>query len=401
MNEYKFVSKSTTGRIIRGKIKLENTEELKKIMIEHNYQLIKYKILKKRKNFIEIRKVKKQDLLNFIENLYLIIKSGISIKQAIFLCADTTSNRKFKNILIEINKEMEKGRPLSSILSNYENIFPLHFRTMINLAEISGNLKIVLEHLINYYRYEIMFKKKMMGSLFYPILLVAFSIIVVIVVSTIIIPTFVSIFDQMNVTLPLITKIMISISNVFSNYMWLMLIIIVLIIVILMIFRKTEKGKIFIDYLKIKLPFYKKVYILNFTSKFCRCFRILLQSGISTVSSLQTTSHLMNNKYLQENFIFAVDEVKKGRQISKSLFTLNVFPIVLIETIKISEETANFEYSLDVLSMLFEEEEHNYLQKITSIIEPCLIIFIALIVILVVASVFIPLFTMFDNVGGF
>ena len=116
--------------------------------------------------------------------------------------------------------------------------------------------------------------------------------------------------------------------------------------------------------------------------------------------SLSTSSKLIGNRYLKEKFNFAIDEVKRGCDLSRALYTLNFFPTLMIETLFISEKSANLSYSLNILSNLYDEELKSKLQKLTTIIEPTLILFIAGIVIILIVSVFIPLFSMLDNVGG-
>lgn len=401
MIEYKFLARSPNGKKVRGNIKLENDDNLENIMINHNYKLIKYKRINDKKIIFGSEKIIKNDLLSLCENLYLMIKAGISLKEALRLCADTTSKIPLKKVIENIVKEMEKGKPLSFILCNYEEFFPIHFRTMIQLSETSGNLKEVLGHLISYYKFEIKLKKKITTALLYPMILLVLSIIIIIVVSIIIIPTFISVFNQMNVKLPIITKIIISMSNFISRYFLLLIITIISFIIFIILYFKTPKGAFLLDKLKVSLPLIKKINLLIIASKFCRCLKILIGSGISTINSLQTTSNLIGNAYVKEKFNFAIDEVKRGVDISSAIYTLNLFPIILIETLKISEKSGSLDYSLQVLADLFEEEEQNKLQKLTTFIEPLFILLIAGFVVLLVVAIFVPLFSMLDNIGGF
>ena len=162
----------------------------------------------------------------------------------------------------------------------------------------------------------------------------------------------------------------------------------------------SDNGKYFKDYLLVKLPLIKKFTNIKLTSRFCRSLKILIDSGIPIVMSLSTSSKLIGNRYLKEKFNFAIDEVKRGCDLSRALYTLNFFPTLMIETLFISEKSANLSYSLNVLSNLYDEELKSKLQKLTTIIEPALILLIAGIVILLIVSVFIPLFSMLDNMGG-
>ncbi|MBE6130736.1 MAG: type II secretion system F family protein [Erysipelotrichaceae bacterium] len=400
MTKFYYVARLPTGRKIKGYLQVEDENELIKILLKHDYKLIKYKKYKNKKQLFTFISVNKKDILSFCENINMMLKAGLTLKEAIHLTKDVVQKAEFKNVLIEIEKEISKGKSFYNAIANYPNIFPVFFRTMINLAEISGNLRSIFEHLISYYRFEISIKKKIVNTMFYPCLLLLLCFIVIIVISTVIVPSFVKIFTELKVDLPLMTKIIILISTFISNYFIYILIGSIILFICLMLYSKTQKGKYFIDKIKTKLIIYKNFFIINSTSKFCKCFKILIDSGIPVVTSIDICSTLINNLYIKEKFIFAIDEIKSGSTISQALFLLDFFPHLVIETIYISEKTANLSYSLDILGNIYEEEFHNRIQRLTTILEPALILFIAGVVIILIIAIFIPLFSMLNNIGG-
>lgn len=401
MDKYLFVARSKNGKKVKGRIEINNIEELNQIMIHHNYQLLSYKKQKNKQKISLFNRITKNDLLIFSENLYLMMKAGIDLKKALSLCSEATNKTKFKIIILDIEKEIEKGKPISLVLRSYQDVFPTYFCTMFSLSEKSGNLLNILKHLVDTYRFEINLMKKIRNAMFYPCLLLLLSIVIIIVISTVVIPTFVVVFEQMNVELPLITKIMIFLSSFISNNLIYLLLGMIIIIVSFICFIKTKKGKYIFDKIKIKLPIFKKIYILNLSSKICRSLSILINSGLPTVSSLQTTAFLLNNDYVKERFNFVIDEVKRGLEISQALYYLDFLPHVMIETTKVSEQTSSLAISFNNLANLFDEDEHAKLQKLVTIIEPVFILIIALIVVVLVIAIFIPLFSMLDNIGEF
>jgi type IV pilus assembly protein PilC len=400
MIKYNYLARSPTGKKIKGILQVETESELFEIMTKHNFQLIKYKISKTKKPIISLFSVNRKDLLLLCENINMMLRAGLSLKESIKLVEEVTSKAMLKKTLGEIVKELEKGKSFSNVLQNYPDVFPVFFRTMIKFAEISGNLKEIFTHLIRYYKFDIKIRKKISNTLFYPCLVLALCFAVIIVMSIVIVPSFEQIFKQMKIELPLITKIIIAVSGFVSKYCFLIIILILLIILGLIVFFKTRKGKYFLDYFISKFIVIRRFTQISFTSRFCQCFKILIDSGIPVVSSLEITANLLSNNYLKNRFEFVVDEIKRGNNISNALFSINFFPPLVIETLFISEKSANLSYSLDVLSDLYEEEMHNKLQKLATILEPALIIFIALLVIILIIAVFIPLFSMLDNIGG-
>ena len=401
MKKYYYIARSPTGKKVKGNLQVENENELIDIMVQHNYKLIKCKEHKQKKQLFSIFIVNKNDLLSFCENVNMMLKAGLSLKEAIHLCQDVVKKEKFKEVLIDVEKNLSKGKSFYNCISNYPDVFPMFFRTMINLAEISGNLKVIFEYLITYYRFDISIRKKLINSMFYPCLLLVLCFIVVIVMATVIVPSFVNIFNEMKVELPLITKIIIECSNFISKYFIVFIFGFLIMFVLLYTYSKTLKGKMFFDKLKTKIFLFGKITQIILTSRFCKSLKILIDSGIPIVSCIDVCSNLLDNSYLKEKFIFAVNEIKRGSNISSALYTIEFFPSLLIETIYISEKTANLSYSLGVLGQIYEDDFHNQIQRLTTVLEPMLILFISLIVIILLVAIFIPLFSMLNNIGAY
>ena len=399
MRKFKYIARSPTGKKVSGILQAESDNELIEIMLNHDYKLLRYKEFNYHKAMFSFMKINKNDLLNFCENINMMLKAGLSLKDSIHLCQDVIGKLVFKNILADIEINLSKGKSFYDCVNDYPDQFPIFFRTMINLAEVSGNLKDIFTYLINYYRFDINVRKKITNALFYPCLLLLMCLTVIIVMSTVIVPSFVKIFNDMKVEIPLITKVIVSISNFVANYYLIVIGIIVLLVLFMYLYSKTNKGKIWVDKLKTKIIVLKKFTEIIVTSRFCMCLKILIDSGIPIVTSLDISSSLIGNEFLKSKFGFTIDLIKKGSKISQALYSLDFFPQLVIETIYISEKTANLSYSLGVLSQIYEDDLHNKIQRLTTILEPMLILFIALIVIILLISIFIPLFSMLNNIG--
>ena len=159
MIKYNYLARSPTGKKIKGILQVETESELFEIMTKHNFQLIKYKISKTKKPLISLFSVNRKDLLLLCENINMMLRAGLSLKESIKLVEEVTSKAMLKKTLGEIVKELEKGKSFSNVLQNYPDVFPVFFRTMIKFAEISGNLKEIFTHLIRYYKFDIKIRK--------------------------------------------------------------------------------------------------------------------------------------------------------------------------------------------------------------------------------------------------
>ena len=383
MKKYCYVARSPTGKRVKGKLQVEDEKELFDIMVKHNFRLLKYKEYKMKKDFFSVTSVNNSDILNLCENLNMMIRAGVTLKDSIHLSQEVVSKKKLKTVLSDIELNLEKGKSLYNCVNSYPNIFPVFFRTMINLAEISGYLKDIFSYLITYYRFDISIKKKIINAMFYPCLLLMMCFAVIIVMSTVIVPSFV----------------IVVISNFISHNFMIIVFLSVLIFLGIILFFNTKKGKYVFDKLKVKIIIIKTFVQVILTSRFCKSLKILIDSGIPIVSCLEHSSELVGNKYLRRKFLFVIDEIKRGSNISSALYAIDFFPQLMLETIYISEKTANLSYALGVLGQIYEEDLHNKIQRLTSIIEPMLILFIALIVVILLIAIFIPLFSMLNNIG--
>lgn len=399
MNNYYFVARSPTGVTFKGCLLVSGVEELNKILLEHNYKLIKYHIKKEVSYPISLTSVTKRNLITFLDKLYMTLSAGITIDNAIKIVNHTTSKKMLRDALNQISKEMTKGRLLSVIMKDYSKIFPEYLRTMVYLGEISGNIKNSIKHVLDTYNSEEKIKKKVYSSMFYPCILMVFSVVVLVVIATVVIPSFVSIFKEMKVNLPLITVIMIEFSNFIVNYGWLLLIILILLLISITLFFLSKKGKYHFHKFLTKIPFIKTIVNNKIYIKFFQALSILLDSGVPVVSGIQSASHLINNLYIENKLDFAIDEIKRGETIAKSLYSINFFPSLVIETLGIAEKSGNMSVSLKNLTSIYEENIEEKLSKMATLIEPLFILLISFIVVLLIIAIFIPLTEILNNIG--
>lgn len=398
MINYCFIAKSSQGTKIKGYLRAKDEEELKRIIKDYNYELIRYR-KKVNHTFFTISSVKKKDLLAFLERLEMTLNAGVSLTDSLEIVMHSISNIKLRSILSTVCKEIKKGRLLSSVLCEYKKVFPEYFITMIYLGEVSGNMLAVIRHLSQTIQSEIKIENKVLSSLFYPIILLFFSIIVIVIIFNIVVPSFVSIFKEMNVTLPLITKIIIAISKFSVKYGNYVLLSILLFIFGILVFSNTKKGKYVSHILSCKLPIIRLVVKEKFYINFFKSMNIMLASGLPVVSCFQTCTNLVNNKYIKNKLIFASDEIKRGESISNAIYSTGIFPLLIVETIEIAEESANLLETVSNLSRIYEEDIDLRLTKYSQLIEPAFIIFIAVLVIVVIISIFTPLLEILKNVG--
>ncbi len=399
MTKYHFKARNLSNKkIYTGYLNTSSNEDLKNILLSHNLHLItSYKVIENN-IFLYEYKLTNQDILTLCERLYMMIKSGISLKEAIDKASASFISNKILSIrLEEISKELEKGTSIKKALDKYKNYFPKYFKTMFSLIESTGLVSLILKDLIKYYKSKIKFDKKLKSSLFYPITLFSFAVIIFIFLMFEIIPSFENIFNSMNVNIPLITKIILNASlYIRSNYLNI-LAIVCSIILFVIILSKTKKCKYNISKFKIKHSLFKSFFITNVTLEFTRILKTMIDSGIDIKSSLNKTINLLSNEYLKDELYISLKEVERGCALDQALDSIGIFPKLFISTISISQESHSISYSLNTLIDVYDDERLNLLDKFTQLVEPISMIFISLIVIVVIVSIYLPLFSIFDG----
>lgn len=401
MIKYNFVARSPTGKKIRSSINVENDAELIEIMHQKKYELISYKKNTFVNKIFEVKKITKNDILIFTQNLQMILRAGLPLEESLQLCANATSSTKFATIIRELRKEITKGKAMSVTMSEYPKVFSESFAMMIHVGELGNNLVDVLEYLSSTYLQQIKMKKKFISSLFYPCILFLLSLFVLVLVSFVIVPSFEQIFTEMHVNLPALTVIIINICSFIRNFgAYIVLGLLIASIVSFILFKYSKKGKYIFSKIKLKMPVFGKINTCYFVTKFSKSIVILKKSGNPIHTSLQTAANLISNDYAKEKLLSCIVDVKRGVSLSDALEESALFPQIVLESVQISEKTNSLENTLQKLALLYDDEAESKLNRFQVLIEPISILIITFFVVIIIIAIFIPLFSILDNLGG-
>lgn len=355
------------------------------LAIEENFQI-------NASDFFKNKKAGLKDLVVFCKLFYTMLKAGIKISKSLEIITKNINNSKLKSSVININKDIHKGLSLSDSLENQNKVFPPLFIEMVRAGEISGNLEEIIYRLGQYYENQYKIKNKIKSSLVYPILLILVSIAVVIFILTFVLPVFFNMFTNRGLTLPLPTRILITISDTILQEWSKLIILFSISIIVIKIFLKTNRGQVALDFLKLNTPFLKKLYINIITANFSKTLSILLSSGVPLIKSLEMTGNVLNNCLVKNKLYYETNQVEAGKQLSNSIRDLKIFPPLLDSMIQVGEETGELDEMLLTTSEFYDEELGSSLEKLTKLIEPILMIIIGLIVGFIVVSLALPMF---------
>lgn len=400
MPVYIYSAKNLKGEALDGEFEAVSTEALEQMLRSKGYFIVESRV--KGKEF-EVSglggKINAKDIAVFCRQFAVIISSGITIVEAISILRDQASKKRMREILEDVHSELQKGRVLSEAITPYEDLFPEFMRNMIGVGEASGSLDIILNRLADYYENDFKIRRKVKSALTYPAILGVLTIGVVVLLMVAVIPMFSGMLSDMGGELPGITKVLIAISNFMVRYIWIMIALTIILAITFTSYVKTDKGRLWFDGVKIKIPVIKTTVLKTITARFARSMSILLKSGIPIVNAMEIIQHLIGNRAVEEKFSAAADDIQEGRGIAGPMRNLGIFPPLLIHMIVVGESTGELDEMLGRTAGFFDEEVEESIEKAVSMIEPAMIIVMAVIIGVIILSVMLPMLSLMETVN--
>lgn len=395
----KYKAKNQDNKKVKGMVKVQNIEVFNTLITNANLTLISYKEIKKKLIVFE-EKISYLELANFSKKLSLLLSTKISLDRALEIINKTTPHGRLKTLTLMMAKEIKKGNPMSLVLMECNNYFPRFFISMIKISETNGSLAETLNYLNNYYRTLHLSKQKIIGSLIYPSILSIFTILITILLLFVIIPRFKQIYDSMNIVkIPKITQIIFNLSSFcLNNYLWIILSICLIILIIILI--ANQKENLMMDKIRLKLPIHKKIIMPLIYTKLMYALWMIKSRGGNLVDGLIMVKDVINNKVIKKKLEIIHEDLKCGKYLSTSMEKVKVFTPMITDLLKIGEKTNSIEETLKILGEYYENESKELLNRLSQFIEPIIIVLIAIIIGVIILSVFLPMFGVMDQIIG-
>jgi len=343
-------------------------------------------------------KLNSKELSLFCKQLSSMLKSKITILHCIEILHLQIESKKLKKILNIIHKELLTGNTFSESLTNHKSSFPEIFISMITAGELSGNMESVMTRLSEHYQREYKIENKLKSAMTYPIILSIVSTAVVILLLIKVMPTFVSIYESSNVQLPFATTFLLNISKLIKNSYHIIILIIFLIILAQSKLKKNKAFRLRYDKFKLNIPVYKNMQVKIAAARFTRTLSTLLINGINLLEALQTASSITGNSFIEFKILEIKEDVRNGISLSESIKQKNIFPVMVYSMIGIGEESGLLEELLDKTAFYYDEETENAVNKFISLIEPLMIIIMAVLVGGIMIAMLTPMFDMIKMV---
>lgn len=343
-------------------------------------------------------KVKKKDLAVFCRQFFTMIDAGLGIVKCLDILEVQTENKTLQSTISRVNEDVQTGLTLSEAMKKHPLIFPTILTNMVEAGEVSGNLDAILERMAVHFEKENKIENKIKGSAIYPAALMFVSIAVVMFMLVFVLPTFTSMFEGSDTPLPWPTKFLLDLSDSLKTYWYIYLGVVGLIVFGLVSFKRTEEGTRFFDDMKLRLPVIKGVTAKIITSRFTRTLSTLMDSGIPLIKSMEVVSKVVNNLTIQDRITDSIEQIRKGIPLSRAIKDVGVFPPMVDSMIKIGEESGSLDDILSKTADFYDEEVEVALHKMTTLLEPIMIVGMALVIGFIVIAMYLPMFDLVNTI---
>ncbi len=390
----------TKGKVSIIKYHANSIEDVKTLVQRDNYLLLEcnevYNFSPRSRKKLDIR-----DFITFNQELFVLIKSGQSLVKSLEIILEKLENKnKFYKVLEIVKKDVQQGNSLSDALERHTDYFPTLYIANVRAGEKGGNLVERLKDYQIYIKKMDELQRKIVSSAVYPIVILIVIIIAVTFLFTYVIPNFSKIYLDAKVELPLITKTMLLITDMFRYLLPFFIFSGFLLFFGYRSYTKKTEGRLLIDRLKLNIPFVSPIYKNYLLSNFSRTLSAILKGGIPLVAALKTATGVIDNAYYAAKLNEATKKVEEGNSLSSSLEETGLFPSIAVRLVKAGEGTGELWTMLDEVSDYYDTLVNDALTTLTTLVEPALMIVMGVLVGTIVIAMYLPIFSLATAVGG-
>ena len=397
MPSFSYVAINRAGKQVKDNLEASSIDAAKNSLRAIGYTVLEIKDLSVLNQDIDLPFLGNptaKDMAIFCRQFQSILRAGVPVSTVLSMLSQQTENDKLVAAIREMQADIEKGETLAGSMRKHPRIFSAMLCNMIAAGEESGNLEEAFSQMEEWFDKAKKTKAAVGKAMAYPIVLIATMIIVLIVMMVKVIPGFLTTFEEMGMELPKVTLAVIAVSNWFVKWWWLLSIVLVALVVGSILFNRTSKGQHFFGWITRKLPIVKLLTVRSASATFCRTLALLLGSGLSLTESLDLVAANMGNIYFREAVQTCRSMVSQGWPLNAALRDTGVFPPMVYNLVAIGEETGDLQGMLIKTADYYDEEVQDATAKLLALMEPAIMLFLAVFVLIIVLSIFLPMMNM-------
>ena len=399
---FKYKAIDSYGNNQKGSIEAANKQNATQILQEKNYFILEIGLAKQGSFFLTQifkkldlfqPKISKKQIVDFTRQFSSLLKTGIPYHRSLQIIINSEKNKLFRDILNKIYTEVLEGVSLASCLKKFPNTFSTMYISLVEAGETGGNLGELMQKQSEFDHNQLKIENRIRNAMLYPIIMCFVALGIIIFMVKFILPKIIPIFDHFDAVLPLPTRVVIFLSDAINNYGWSIFIIFIVILFLIKFWLQTKNGKLQLDTFILKIPFYNDFLkkILNY--RFIQVLATLLSSGVTLTDALEICEKVTGNSCYEQSIQSLEKEVtQRGFSLSQALQKLQFLNEALMQTIQVGEESGNLPTTLKQSAKNLEIELETALSKYVSLLEPSIILIMALFVGFIILSVLLPMF---------
>ena len=402
MAAFNYAVRDKAGRVVKGSLDGYSKEAVRTKLTQMGYVILE---LEQESAFAALGKlkigsgIKSKDITVFARQFATMINAGLSLTKCLSILGSQTESAALRDVISQIGKDVEAGQSLSDSMSKHPRVFPPIFVNMVRAGETGGVLDEVLLRVADHFERDAALKGRIKSAMTYPIAMGALVIIILVAMMVFVVPTFEKMFADMGGTLPFMTQVLVTLSNVVASIWGVVGVAgVVAMIVAFKWWKRTPSGKMIWDGITLRAPVFGPLVRKLSLAKFTRTFGTLVAAGVPILTALDIVADTSGNEVIAQAVKKSRAAIKEGETIAKPLSESPVFPSMLVQMIAVGEETGALDAMLNKIADFYDEEVGQAVESLTSLIEPLMMASLGAVVGAMVIALYLPMFTVISLV---
>lgn len=399
MNRYAYVGTGPDGRPARGTLKATDRESAALALYERELRDIrvteKASVLRAE---LSAPKVKRELVMHLSRQLGAFIRAGLPLIEAVHALGSESRNSSLRRMMQQVEDGLRGGEKLSDCLDRHPKVFPEFYREILRSAELSGELDTVLDQLAGYLERDLEARRKIKAAMIYPSMIIGMGLVTVVILSTFVLPRFKAFFANLHATLPLPTRMLLAVTDFFTQWWWLVIAVVVAVGLILFGVLRTEGGRYARDRLFLAVPTLGDTIRYAMVERFCRVLSSMVGAGVVLPEALRVATESLRNRVFLSALYGVSEAVLEGEGLAAPLSGTGLFPSTAAQMIRVGEHTGTLDTQLAVTARYYESELDYRIKKLTALFEPTVIVIMGLVVGFVAVALVSAMYGIFNQV---
>lgn len=401
MKRYTYKAKDKkTGRVVTGSVQAESEHAAGRILLEQGYIPQKVAIESKEGFLAKFsNRVSSKQRIVFTRQLATLIGAGLPLSASLRMLAEQTEDKPTKAMIEDVLAQVEGGKTLHDAFSKYPDVFNQVYLSLVAAGETSGTLDVSLQRLAAQQEKDATMMSKIRGAMTYPAIVLFVIVVVIIFMMVAVVPQVENLYRDLGEELPVMTQILVGASNFVMNFWWFILVLLAIAVWFFMQFRKTDVGKKWLATFKLNVPLFKGLFLRLYNSRFARTMEMLLGAGVPMLEAMSISARAMNNIVMETQITEAATMVRSGKPLSVALKGRDYIMPLIIQMAATGEESGKIDEMLGKAAKVYEDELDERIAALSTMIEPILMVALALVAAGIVGAVLFPIYSLVGKMG--